>query len=242
MDEKIQRTLDSLKHNRFNVLFAENSEIARKIILSMVQNDTVVGVGDSATIRQIDILAELEGKRIKIKNPFERELIRDKRKTPLRRKMQREILTCDVFLVSSNAVTLDGKIVNIDMVGNRVAAMIFGPKKVIVVVSRNKIVGDVKEALYRIKQVVAPFHAKKLGYSTPCSITGICSDCFSDRRICNVTTILEKKPWLTDFTIIMIDEDLGLGWNENWSQERINRIKTNYDKVNVFGEIKEEEL
>lgn len=236
MDEKIKRTLYSLKANRFNALFADNSETAKKIILSMVQDDDVVGIGDSATLRQIGIIPELEDRKIVTKNPFDRELIRDKSKSTIRRKMQREISTCDVFLVSSNAVTLDGKIVNIDMVGNRVAPMIFGPKKVVAIVSRNKIVGDVKEALYRIKQVIAPYHAKKMGSNTPCSINGICSDCFSDQRICNVTTVLDKKPAFTDFTIIMIDEDLGLGWNENWSQERINGIKTNYYKVRVFGE------
>jgi len=145
--------------------------------------------------------------------------------------MSKEIFTCDVLITGTNAITTDGKLVNIDAVGNRVAAMIFGPKKVIIVVGRNKIVKDVKEALHRIKNVIAPYHAKTKDFATPCAQTGKCSDCSSNRRICSVTTIMEKKPWRTDITIVLIDEDLGLSWDEKWSTERIARIKSDYEKV-----------
>jgi hypothetical protein len=109
--------------------------------------------------------------------------------------------------------------------------MIFGPKKVIIIVGRNKIVKDVEDALYRIKNVIAPHHAKTKEFRTPCSQTGNCNDCSSNRRICNVTTIIEKKPWRTDITIILIDEDLGLSWDEEWQNTRINKIRSNYEKA-----------
>ena len=125
-------------------------------------------------------------------------------------------------------MTEDGKIVSIDRVGNRVAATIFGAPKVILIVGRNKIVKDADEAIYRIKNVIAPAHAKRKGRKTPCAVTGKCSDCDSPDRICGVTVILEKKPLSTDLSVILIDEDLGLGWDPAWDERRIDEIRSNY--------------
>jgi hypothetical protein len=106
---------------------------------------------------------------------------------------------------------LDGILVNIDGNGNRVGAMIFGPKKVIVVVGRNKIVeGSVEDALARIKEMASPPNAMRLSKQTPCAVTGICSNCDSPQRICRVTTILDRKPTLTDIHVLVINEDMGL--------------------------------
>ena len=118
-------------------------------------------------------------------------------------------INSDVFLTSSNAVTMDGKLVNKDMIGNRVAAMIFGPKRVFVVVGVNKIVENVKEALERIERVAAPLNAKRLGVKTPCVETGYCTDCDSPDRICRVTTIIERRPSRTDLTVVLVNENLG---------------------------------
>ncbi|HBA56184.1 MAG TPA: lactate utilization protein C, partial [Syntrophorhabdus aromaticivorans] len=97
-------------------------------------------------------------------------------------------LTCDLFLSSANAITEHGDIVNIDGFGNRVSAMIFGPKKVIIIAGYNKIVPDVPAALDRIKRVAAPMNAKRLNLSLPCAETGHCHDCTSEERICRVTS------------------------------------------------------
>jgi hypothetical protein len=223
--------LQSLSENNFEVKFAESTDSAKRTVLDSVSKDAVVGIGDSATVRQIGIIEELEKRGNKVLNPFSKELTTNSSLIGVRGEISRKIFSCDVFVTGTNAVTADGKLVNIDAVGNRVASMIFGPKKVFIVVGKNKIVKNVEEAIHRIKNVIAPYHAKVKEFSTPCAKTGRCVNCNSAKRICNVTTIIEKKPWRSDMTVILVDEDLGLGWNETWPEERINRIKSNYEKV-----------
>jgi hypothetical protein len=143
-------------------------------------------------------------------------------------------LRTDVFLTGCNAVTKDGKIVSIDYTGNRVVGTIFGVPKAILVVGRNKIVNDIDEAIYRIKNVIAPAHAKQRRRNTPCAKTGKCTDCNSRDRICNVTVTLEKKPSYTDISIIIINQDLGLSWDLSWDRERINKIKFYYQTAPAF--------
>jgi hypothetical protein len=119
--------------------------------------------------------------------------------------------TCDLFLSGTNAATTDGCLINIDGLGNRVAAMIYGPNKVIVVVGRNKIVeGDLIDGIQRIKAESAPPNARRLGRNTPCAVTGFCSDCDSPDRICHVTTIIDSKPSATDLHVLVVNEDMGL--------------------------------
>jgi L-lactate utilization protein LutB len=239
LNKQVKETLKNLLVNNFDAKYAETVEAAKDLILKAVSKDAVIGIGDSATIRQIGIIEELGKRGYRVLNPFSRELTTDSSGTKVRDNISRKIFSCDVFVVGTNAVTVDGKLVNIDAVGNRVAAMIFGPRRVFVVVGRNKIVKDVGEAVYRIKNVIAPFHARVKEFATPCAKTGKCSDCDSARRICSVTTIMEKKPWRTDMTVIIVDEDLGLGWDEAWSMERISRIKSNYERVTwVFASAK----
>lgn len=190
-----------------------------------------VGIGDSATLRQIKAIEALERRRVAIFDPFKKEFTTDKNKVEMHNEMARRSLFADVFITSSNAITLDGKIVNVDHIGNRVAAMIYGPKSVIIVAGRNKLVEDVDEALHRIKNVIAPYHCKTKKIPTPCAKTLKCNDCKSPRRICNVVTILERRPKRTRTTVILVDEDLGLSWNEAWPKDRIEKIKSNYEKV-----------
>ena len=239
MDAQIEETLENFRENNFDAKFAENSNAVKEMILSSILKDKIVGVTDSATLRQIGIVEELEERGIKVLNPFSRELTTDPAKTVVRDNLSRQIFSCDVLVAGTNAVTRDGKLINIDAVGNRVASMIFGPKKVFIISGKNKIVKDVDEALYRIKNLIAPFHARTKKFATPCAQIGKCSDCSAARRICNVTTILEKRPWRTEMTIILVDEDLGLSWDETWPNERISRIKANYEKVTwVFSSAK----
>ncbi len=220
----IKTVLKSLKMNRFDqVEFVEDENAATKLVLNMIPLDATVGIGGSVTIRQIGLLNQLKKRGTKVIDyaehshlPFE--------------ELLRETLHSDVFLTSSNAVTLDGKLVNIDGIGNRVAGMIFGPQKVIVVVGTNKIVRDFDEAMDRIKNFIAPFHAKTKKKKTPCVIKGYCVNCKSPGRICNVTTIIEKKPSQTNFNIILVGKDLGLGWGPSWSKKRREKMILAYRK------------
>jgi len=239
LDAEFEETLRSLGENNFDVRFAENKSTVREIVLGAVSKGMIVGIGDSATVRQIEIEDNLKKRSIRVLNPFTKELTRDSSQTVKRDNISRKIFLADVLLVGTNAVTKDGKLVNIDAVGNRVASMIFGPRKVFVIAGKNKIVKNVDEAMHTIKNVIAPFHAKTKRFPTPCAQTGKCSDCKAPKRICSVTTILEKKPWRTDVTVILVNEDLGLGWSETWPKQRIGKIKAAYEKVTwVFASAK----
>ncbi|MCJ7771480.1 lactate utilization protein [Candidatus Bathyarchaeota archaeon] len=226
INETVRMTLAALERNNFEAKSVENREEATKLILSLIPQDAVIGIGDSVTIKQISVLDELSKRGNRVINPFTDEFTIDK--PQLRAQTQREALMTDVFITSANAITLNGKIVNVDMVGNRVAGTIFGPKRTIIVVGRNKIVNSVEEALYRIKNIIAPYHAQRKRFKTPCATTGVCSDCSSPQRICNITVILDKKPRRIESTVVVVNEDLGLSWNETWPRERVNEIKTNY--------------
>jgi len=124
-----------------------------------------------------------------------------------------EAHSSDVFLCSSNAVTEDGKLVNIDSSGNRVASMMFGPKKVIVIVGKNKIVKDVCAGLERLKRVSGPLNAKRHNLvELPCVATGVCTDCNSPKRICRVITIMERAPNRVrdpNMTVVLVAKKLG---------------------------------
>jgi hypothetical protein len=125
--------------------------------------------------------------------------------------IMRRQLTCDLFLTGTNALTLSGFLVNIDATGNRVGSMLFGPRKVIVVAGRNKLVdGDIGAAIRRVKESASPPNANRLNYATPCAKTGFCSDCNSPDRICRITTVIDRKPRLTDLRVLVVNEDMGL--------------------------------
>ncbi len=220
----------ALRHNRFDVHLVSTGAQAREKVLEIVPVGAVVGAGDSTTLREIRIWETLEARGTRVINPFTKELTLDPAQADLRRVALRDSLGQDVYLCSVNAVTLDGKLVSTDRVGNRVAGMVFGAPKVIVVVGRNKIVPDVEVALKRIKDVIAPAHARWKGRRTPCATTGVCTDCSSLDRICGITIIVEKRPHLTALSVVLVDEDLGLGWDPSWPTQRTAAIRGSYEE------------
>lgn len=230
MKEKIEETLDSLNSNGFDTEYVENKAEAMKAIKEYIPEHSTVGVGDSTTIFQIGIIQDLLNRGTTVINPFTRAKF-DYEKW---RSIAEKALQTDFFIASSNAVTMDGKIVNRDATGNRVSGMIFGPNNVLLVVGRNKIVKDENEAISRIKNVIAPQHAKTQNVDVPCAETGECVDCDSERRICRVQSTIMRNPRQTNITVLIIDEDLGLGWDPSWSSERKNRIKNEYEE-NVWA-------
>ncbi len=123
----------------------------------------------------------------------------------------RQAMTTDVYLLSANAIAEDtGEILNIDGTGNRVASSLFGHKKVYFVAGRNKVSPDYEHALWRLRNVVAPKNAQRLGRNTPCAVNGDkCYDCNSPERICNALVVFYKKIRSMDAEVILVDEDLG---------------------------------
>ena len=123
--------------------------------------------------------------------------------------LRRQGMTADVMIASTNAITLDGKLVNLDGMGNRVAAMAFGPKKVILVVGMNKIAPDLESAVARVKHYAAPVNAIRFGVKTPCVENGLCSDCKSPQRICNMWSTIEGHMIKGRIHVKLIGENLG---------------------------------
>ena len=123
--------------------------------------------------------------------------------------LRRQGLTADVMIASTNAITLDGKLVNLDGMGNRVAAMAFGPQKVILVVGMNKVAPDLESAVARVKNYAAPVNAIRLGIKTPCVETGLCADCKTPQRICNMWSTIEGHMIKDRIHVKLVGEDLG---------------------------------
>lgn len=199
-----QRAVKELQKNNFQAVYCENREEALAYILANIPEQARIGVGGSSTIREIGLLATLQEKGFVLYDHNAPGL------TPEEKTQQRyQQLTSDLFLCSANAITLKGELVNRDGFGNRVAAMMFGPKKVIVVAGVNKVVKDLEEAEQRIKMLAAPLNTKRHELPNPCLQTGQCADCHSASRICNITTIIHKCPALTEIHVVLIGEDLG---------------------------------
>ena len=206
LGEKLcKKVVAALNNNRFKAEYCENAEVAKKRALELASGATTVGFGGSRSITDLELADELAAAGATILNHGNPELSPEE-KMALMKQQQ----TCSVFFSSANAITLDGVIVNIDGVGNRVSAMIFGPEKVIIVAGRNKLVnGDICDAIKRVKDFACAPNTFRLGKKTPCAETGICVNCNSPDRICNVTTILEKCPRLTDIYVLVVNEDMG---------------------------------
>jgi hypothetical protein len=218
-----QKTIDTvvraLRANNFKpVEYVEKAQDAVPLILGMIPADASIEMAGSVSVSQLgllDLLRQRGNKGLDFPKPGEPMFDFSKPRK-------------DVLIVSTNAVTLDGKLVNTDGMGNRVTGMVWGVKKVILLVGANKIVRDVNEAMDRVQNTISPYHAKLIGLNTPCALTEACSDCDSPFRICNITTIITKKPPSVDFAIVLTGEDLGLGWDPDWPEERIEKIKAAY--------------
>lgn len=203
---KCEKAVRSLGDNGFTAVYCQSRIEAVDYIVGEAADAASVGFGNSLSLADLGVADRLGAMGKELLMHIRPELAPEERIAVMRRQ-----LTCDLFLTGCNAVTLSGCLVNIDATGNRVASMSFGPKKVIVVAGRNKLVdGDVADAVKRVKAWASPPNARRLGCNTPCAKTGFCSDCDSPDRICRVTTVLERKPRLTDLRVLVVNEDLGL--------------------------------
>lgn len=193
-----------LTKNGFYALHLEDREQARQAILDLVPPGATVGVGGSMTIREIGVLDDLAGRGHVVFNHWRPGLSQEEILA-----IRRAHLSCDVFLTSTNALTLRGQIVSTDGFGNRITAMTFGPKRVIIVAGANKIVRDLEAALARIKNVCTPLTMGESGDPLPCVKTGVCIDCETPARMCRATIILDRKPLATDTHVLVVGEELG---------------------------------
>lgn len=204
IDSIAEKTVASLIKNNFAANYFPSKNEAIQHIFSLIEDNATIGVGGSWTVEQLNILTTLEERGHILFNHNAPGLQPDQILA-----LRRQQLGADVFITSSNAITQDGQLVNTDGVGNRVAAMIFGPKRVIIVAGINKIVENTEQADMRIKMTAAPLNNKRLSKPNPCTKVGKCVNCQLPTRICNVTTVLNKRPALSDIHVIIIGEELG---------------------------------
>ena len=204
-EQKCQKAVDALGKKGFTGILCRTRREALDYIINQAAEADSIGFGGSMTIAELNVVSKLEEMGKELLNQNLPGLSPEERSEILHRHA-----TCDLYLTATNALTLTGCLVNIDATGNRVGSMGFGPRKVIVVAGRNKLVADVEGALKRIKEYASPANAKRLNYNTPCAKTGFCTDCSSPDRMCRITTILEYKPRLTDVRVLVVNEDMGL--------------------------------
>jgi L-lactate utilization protein LutB len=205
---KLEAVKKNLVKNNFEVFIAPDAKAAKNIALNDIIPELdikTVSWGGSMSFVATGLFHELNANPdLEVLNTFNRKLSMEEML-----ELRRQSLLVDLFVTGTNAVTQDGHLVNLDMVGNRVAAIMWGPKNVLLIVGRNKICEDLEEAMMRIKNYAAVVNTMNLDKKTPCVKTGICHDCSSPERICNYWTITEKSFIKERIKIILVNEDLG---------------------------------
>jgi L-lactate utilization protein LutB len=192
---RLQSCRDALEQNNFGAFIAQTPAEAGRIVIDQILPEIdvkSVSWGDSLTLYETGVTFDA--------NVSRQEII----------ERRRNALLTDLFFTGTNAVLESGALVNLDMVGNRVGAIVFGPRCVVIMVGRNKIVSDLEQAMDRIKNLAAPANAIRHEQKTPCVKTSYCMDCNSPARICNIWTIHEKSYPKGRIKVILINQDLGL--------------------------------
>jgi hypothetical protein len=204
--KQAKQVIKTLKKRNICALYFASSREAIEAIRGMIPKKSLVAFGGSVTIVESGLVDALREMDVDLLDRYKKDIPREKID-----EMRKRGMDADVLIASCNAVTADGKLVNQDGLGNRVAGIIFGPKKVILMVGMNKIVRNVEEGMARIKSVCAPMNSIRFGAETPCSRTGFCDDenCHPPARICNQLTIVEGSAVAGRITVVLVGEPLG---------------------------------
>lgn len=202
-DKAGAKVAEALNKRHFEAYYCSDRAAALEKILELIPQDHVVSWGGAATV---DELGVKEALRQRGQAVIDRDTAKDAQE---RQQMLKQALTCDTFLMGSNAISADGQLVNIDGTGNRVAALCFGPTQVVVVAGMNKVAGDLDGAMRRAREVAAPMNAQRFPLKTPCVANGLCGDCKGPDSICAqiVTTRLCKPAGR--IKVVLVGEDLG---------------------------------
>lgn len=196
------KVVENLKRRCFDAYYCQTAEEAKELILSLIPKTDLVAWGGSMTMEQLRIQDT-----VKKTNPV---IDRSTAATPEERtEMMRRSLLCDTFLMSSNAISEDGQLFNIDGTGNRVAALIYGPKQVIVAAGMNKVVKTIEDAESRSRNIAAPVNAQRFDLPNPCSVNGSCADCLCPTSICAAMVRTRICRPAGRIKVVLIGEDFG---------------------------------
>lgn len=202
-EEKLRKLKENFKLRNIEVEYFETLEDVKSCILNSIPVECTVGIGHSITLQKIDITSFLLKKGNIV---YDKELAQNQEGS---KALKKKALTADWYITGSNAVSLDGRIVNVDHSGNRVAAITFGPDKVIIVVGKNKVVDSVDEAIKRVKNISCPLNAKRAGFNPPCVTLNKCVDCVSQERVCNTLSIIEGQSDGHRMKLFIINDEYG---------------------------------
>lgn len=203
-EQKILRTIDELQKNNINGYFAESKEGLINIVEHIIEPGNKIAFGGSMTLFECGVMDYLKNGKYELVDRNKPDLTREQIN-----EIYRQAFLSDVYFTSSNAITEKGEIYNVDGNGNRVAAILYGPKKVIIIAGVNKIVTTIEDAIKRNKEISAPANAKRLNTATPCTKTGKCMDCKSSQRICNEYTLIKRQRDSSRIHVIFMNETLG---------------------------------
>lgn len=203
-EQKILRTIEALNKNNMNGYLVNTKEELIEKIKELVKENSTVACGGSMSLFETGIIDHLRSGRYNFLDRYKEGLSREEIT-----KLFKESFFADAYFASSNAVTEDGKLYNVDGNGNRVAAMLFGPEIVILVVGVNKIVKNIDEAVIRNKEISAPTNAKRLNKMTPCTKIGYCMDCKSNDKICREFTVISSQVNKDRIHVIFMNENIG---------------------------------
>ncbi len=204
--------IENLEKNNMKGYFANNKKDALDILKTLIPEGALVAVGGSMTLNECDVIDYIKSEKFNFLNRYNPELTRDDVQN-----MHRDSFKCDVYLSSSNAITEKGELYNVDGNANRVGAIAFGPKSVVMIVGKNKIVKNINEAVKRVKTIAAPLNAKRLNCETYCAYNGVCKGldgdmtdgCMSPQRICCQYLVSGKQREKDRIKVILVNEDLG---------------------------------
>ncbi len=203
IDSRIQKLMNNLKLRNIDAFYVENLYEVNEKLLQMMPSDCTIGIGHSITLQSSGIVEKL----------IERgNIVFDKTKAKNKEEskhIKKKALTADWYITGTNAISLEGHIVNIDHSGNRVAAMVFGPDNVAIIVGVNKIADSLSEAIHRARNVASPLNAKRAGFNPPCVELNKCVDCKSRERVCNSLVIIEGQDVIGRMKVFIVNESAG---------------------------------
>lgn len=204
MRELVKTTLHKLKFNNIEGYFLESQKELFPLLDKLILQGSTIGSGDSITLEQLGVFDFIRNGNYTF---YDKHV--DKLTSAEKREIYIKNFSADNFITGCNAITEDGKLVNIDGNGSRVAPMIYGPSQVIVIVGKNKIVENIDEAMKRVRQIAAPLDAKRLNKETPCTKLGRCTDCKHPQRICNSFVVIARQFDCKRIKVIIVNEELG---------------------------------
>lgn len=201
---KIERLMKNLEKNQMKGTFLKDREALQEYMNQQIPDGVKVAVGGSQTLFEVGVIEYLRTRNVTFFDRYEEGLSMEGRK-----EVFRNSFFADFYFTSTNAITLDGHLYNIDHVGNRVAAMLFGPDKVFVIIGLNKIVDTEEEAVGRIRSIAAPANNVRLNRDTPCTKLGSCTECNAKDCICSEYTLIKRQSVKDRIEVLILPTELG---------------------------------